>query len=84
MHYVALGIVGLIVGAIARKIYPGAQDMGWIMTMALGIAGSYVAGYIGGRIHGSEEDGAVHPAGFLYSIVGALGLIFVATRLHLV
>ena len=84
MHYVAMGIVGLIVGYIARFIYPGGQHMGMIMTMALGVAGSYVAGLIGGMIHGDKEDGGVHPAGFLYSIVGALVLIFIASKLHLV
>ena len=84
MHYVAMGIVGLIVGFIARLIYPGGQHMGLITTMVLGVAGSYVAGLVGGMIHGDKEDGAVHPAGFLYSIVGALALIFIASKLHLV
>ncbi len=82
MQYVIMAIVGLLAGAIAKWIYPGAQHLGLIMTMVLGIAGSYVAGLIGGMIHGKSEDGGFHPAGFFYSILGALLLIFVLTRFH--
>jgi uncharacterized membrane protein YeaQ/YmgE (transglycosylase-associated protein family) len=54
--------------------------MGWIATIILGIAGSYLAGFIGGMIH-KRDDGVLHPAGFFYSIVGALALIFIAHNL---
>ena len=77
MQYVIMAVVGLIVGAIARLIYPGHQHMGWIMTIVLGIAGSYLAGFVGGLIH-KNDDGQAHPAGFVYSIIGALVLIFIA------
>ena len=40
-------IVGLIVGAIARFLLPGEQKMGWILTCVLGIAGSFLAGFVG-------------------------------------
>ncbi|MBS0253786.1 MAG: GlsB/YeaQ/YmgE family stress response membrane protein [Proteobacteria bacterium] len=83
MHYVVMGIVGLIVGYVARLVYPGGQHMGMIMTMGLGIAGSYLAGLVGAKLHGQDQDG-FHPAGFFYSVLGALALIFVASRLHLV
>ena len=39
--------VGLIVGLIARALKPGDDGMGWIMTILLGIAGSFGAGYVG-------------------------------------
>ena len=84
MQYVIMALVGLVVGAIARLIYPGHQSMGWIATIVLGIAGSYLAGLIGGMIH-KRDQGGFHPAGFGYSIIGALILIFVAHNvLHLV
>lgn len=79
MQYVSMAIVGLIVGALARLFYPGAQDMSWIMTAVLGIAGSFLAGLVGSMIHKSG-DGKIHPAGFVYSILGALILIFLAHR----
>ena len=45
MHYVWMFIVGIIVGAIARFIMPGADHMGLIMTGILGIVGSFVGGF---------------------------------------
>jgi uncharacterized membrane protein YeaQ/YmgE (transglycosylase-associated protein family) len=85
MQYVSMAIVGLIVGIIARFIYPGAVHLGWIASIILGIAGSFLAGTVGGLIHKPADGKAVHPAGFVYSIIGALVIIFVARNvLHLV
>jgi len=71
MGFVKIVIVGLIVGAIARWIMPGAQSMGWIMTCAIGIGGSVVGGVISNLIWKSP-DGEFHPAGWIMSIGGAL------------
>jgi uncharacterized membrane protein YeaQ/YmgE (transglycosylase-associated protein family) len=83
MHIVRLVIVGLIVGILARFFYPGAVHMGLIASIILGIAGSFVAGYAGKALQPASAEPA-HPAGFLYSILGAMVLIFVARLLHLV
>jgi uncharacterized membrane protein YeaQ/YmgE (transglycosylase-associated protein family) len=72
-------IVGLIVGAIARFIMPGEQKMGWIMTMLLGIGGSFAAGFVGQAL-GLYQVG--QPAGWIGSIVGALVLLFVVQKLR--
>jgi uncharacterized membrane protein YeaQ/YmgE (transglycosylase-associated protein family) len=71
MGLIKMVIVGLIVGAIARWIMPGAQAMGWIMTSLIGIAGSIVGGLISSVIWRSP-DGRFHPAGWILSIAGAL------------
>ena len=71
MGFIRIVIVGLIVGAIARWIMPGAQAMGWMMTSLLGIAGSIVGGFISSLIWKSP-DGQFHPAGWIMSIAGAL------------
>ena len=71
MGFIRIVIVGLIVGAIARWIMPGAQAMGWMMTSLLGIAGSIVGGLISSLIWKSP-DGQFHPAGWIMSIAGAL------------
>ena len=47
MEIIGTIIVGLIVGLIARAIKPGNDSMGWIMTILLGIVGSFVATYLG-------------------------------------
>lgn len=78
MGIIATIIVGLIVGIIARFIYPGRQPMGWIMTIVLGIAGALVAGW-GGQALGLYA--ADQPAGFIASVIGALILLFIYNRL---
>lgn len=86
MQYIVMALVGLVVGIVARFIYPGAVHMSLIASMVLGIAGSYLAGLVGNMIHNRDgSDQPFHPAGFIYSVVGALALIFVARNvLHLV
>ena len=80
-HLLWMFIVGLVVGAIARWIMPGAENMGLVMTGLLGIAGSFVGGFIA-RLFSKPADGAiVHPAGIILSVIGALILIFVARKL---
>jgi uncharacterized membrane protein YeaQ/YmgE (transglycosylase-associated protein family) len=70
-------LFGLIIGMIARAIMPGAQHMGLILTMILGLVGAWLGGAIG-RATGMYRDG--HPAGFFMALVGALVVLFVATR----
>ncbi|QNA83816.1 GlsB/YeaQ/YmgE family stress response membrane protein [Sphingomonas sp. So64.6b] len=81
MQYVSMVIVGLIVGILARFFYPGAIHMGLIMSAVLGIAGSFLAGFVGQLLHPATKDQPFHPAGFLYSILGAIVLIFLARHI---
>jgi uncharacterized membrane protein YeaQ/YmgE (transglycosylase-associated protein family) len=73
-------VFGLIVGAIARLILPGKQEMGWLMTIVLGIVGSFVGGAISWLVFGGGSDGGINPAGWLMSIVGAFIVVFVYSR----
>ena len=75
-HLLWMLIVGIVVGAIARWIMPGAQAMGLLMTGLIGIAGSFIGGFIA-RLFSKPADGAiVHPAGLILSVIGALVLLF--------
>ena len=67
-------IVGFIVGVIAKLIMPGKENMGFIMTTLLGIAGSLAATYAGQAI-GWYEAG--QGAGWIGSIVGAFILLWI-------
>ena len=67
-------IIGLIVGAVAKFLMPGKDPGGIIVTVLLGIAGSFVAGFLG-RSLGLYTDGA--SAGFLMSVLGAILLLVV-------
>jgi len=76
LHYLWMLIVGIVVGAIARLIMPGSEHLGILMTGVLGIAGSFVGGFIA-RLFSKPADGAlVHPAGLVLSVVGALVLLY--------
>jgi uncharacterized membrane protein YeaQ/YmgE (transglycosylase-associated protein family) len=46
MHWIALIIVGAIVGALGRLFHPGADPMGWIVTIVLGIVSLIIGGLI--------------------------------------
>jgi len=69
-------IVGFIVGVLARFFYPGAIQLGFWMTVALGIGGSLVGGVISSLIW-KTPDGRFHPAGWFLSLIGALLLLWV-------
>jgi uncharacterized membrane protein YeaQ/YmgE (transglycosylase-associated protein family) len=74
MHIIWTILVGLVVGIIAKFIYPGRENMGWILTIILGIAGAFVATYLG-KLVGIYQPGQA--AGFIGAIVGALILLFI-------
>ena len=85
MKYVWMVVIGIIIGMIARFVYPGAVHMGWIESGLLGIGGSFVGGIIGGMFTKEKDMMSLKPAGFLMSVVGALVLIFIfRSVLHLV
>lgn len=77
MTIIATIFIGLIVGALAKLLMPGRDPGGWIITILLGIAGAFVAGFIGHSL-GWYQDG--QPVGFLASVVGAI-ILLVAYRL---
>ena len=72
MHFIWMLIVGLVVGALAKLIMPGKDPGGIIVTMLLGIAGSFIAGMIG-RALGWYAAG--QSAGFIASVFGAILLL---------
>ncbi len=66
-------LIGLIIGAVAKFFMPGKDPGGWIITMVLGLAGSFLAGYLG-RLVGWYQEG--QPAGFIMSVLGAILLLY--------
>ncbi|MGQ3115704.1 MAG: GlsB/YeaQ/YmgE family stress response membrane protein [Hydrogenophaga sp.] len=66
--------IGLIAGFIARALKPGDDGMGWIMTAILGVAGAFVAGYLGSAL-GFYQQG--EPVGFIASVIGAILLLVI-------
>lgn len=72
MQYVWMAIIGLIVGVLAKLIMPGKDPGGFIITILLGIAGSFVGTFIG-RALGMYQPGQA--AGFIMSVIGAIILL---------
>jgi uncharacterized membrane protein YeaQ/YmgE (transglycosylase-associated protein family) len=67
-------VIGFIVGLLAKLVMPGKDPGGYIITAALGIAGSLIASY-GGRalgIYGGDET-----AGFIGAFLGAIILLII-------
>ena len=62
-------IVGLVVGALAKLIMPGKDPGGILITMLLGVVGSFIGTFVGRQFLGYGEG---YNAGWIMSIVGAL------------
>jgi|KBSMisStaDraftv2_1062788.scaffolds.fasta_scaffold1381182_2 uncharacterized membrane protein YeaQ/YmgE (transglycosylase-associated protein family) len=67
-------IIGLVVGIIAKFLIPGKDPGGFIITAILGIAGSFLATWLG-RALGWYQEGAT--AGWIASIIGAIILLII-------
>ena len=75
-HILWMFIVGVVVGAIARLIMPGSEGLGLFMTGLLGIAGSFVGGFVARLFSKPAEGAVVHPTGLFMSVVGSLILLW--------
>jgi uncharacterized membrane protein YeaQ/YmgE (transglycosylase-associated protein family) len=67
-------LIGLIVGAIAKLIMPGKDPGGIFITMAIGIAGSIGATFLG-QLIGWYKQG--QSAGFIMSVLGAVLILWI-------
>jgi uncharacterized membrane protein YeaQ/YmgE (transglycosylase-associated protein family) len=81
MGFIWMIVVGLVAGLIARAIMPGADPMGWIATIVLGIVGSFVGGFLGGMVFGHSATEGFEPSGILGSIIGALIVLFIYRKM---
>ena len=72
-------IVGFIAGIVARLLSPGPNNpSGFILTTVLGIAGAFLATFIGQAMgHYAPDQGA----GYITSTIGALVVLFIWNRL---
>ena len=67
-------LFGLIVGALAKLLMPGRDPGGIIVTMAIGIVGALVGGWLGRAVGWyGPNDGA----GYIVSILGAILLLWI-------
>ena len=67
-------VLGFVIGVMAKFLHPGKENMGFIATIVLGVAGSFLAGVIGQYL-GWYQAG--EGAGFIASVVVAIVLLVV-------
>jgi uncharacterized membrane protein YeaQ/YmgE (transglycosylase-associated protein family) len=67
-------VLGFVIGLLAKFLHPGKDNMGFIMTILLGIGGSFLAGVVG-QYFGWYDAG--EGAGFIASVVAAIVLLVI-------
>lgn len=76
MEIIGTIIIGLVIGVIAKLLMPGRDPGGFIITILLGIAGAFLATWLGQAV-GWYEAG--EGAGLIASVIGAI-IILAAYR----
>ena len=70
-------VAGLVIGALARLIKPGRQNLGILATLGLGLVGSLIGGLIA-QLLGTGSIWELNVLGFVLAVVAAVLLIGVA------
>jgi uncharacterized membrane protein YeaQ/YmgE (transglycosylase-associated protein family) len=78
MDWIWYVLLGAVIGIIARLIHPGKENMGWIMTVLIGIGGAILAGLIG---QFSGWFGLFSWPGFGVAIVLAVVMVAIYARM---
>ena len=79
-NIIAWCVFGLIVGGIARVLYPGSDRLGCLGTIVLGVVGSIIGGFLWGVISGRPMS-ELQYGGFITSTIGAIIVLAVFRRL---
>ena len=69
MHIIGVIVIGFLAGLVAKLLMPGRDPGGFIATILLGIAGAFVATYLGQAIGWYRAD---EGAGLIGAVVGAI------------
>jgi uncharacterized membrane protein YeaQ/YmgE (transglycosylase-associated protein family) len=62
-------VYGLFVGSIAKSIVPGEENFGFVKTIALGVAGSYMGGAV---LYMLGQYDSLTPAGIVMGVAGSV------------
>jgi uncharacterized membrane protein YeaQ/YmgE (transglycosylase-associated protein family) len=74
MHIIGTIIIGFLAGLVAKMLMPGRDPGGFVITTLLGIAGAFIAKYIGSALNWYRPEEA---AGFIASVIGAILILAV-------
>ncbi|MFH4354799.1 MAG: GlsB/YeaQ/YmgE family stress response membrane protein [Neisseriaceae bacterium] len=71
-------VFGLVVGVVARFLMPGkAQGAGYLVTIALGIIGSFLGGWIGNQLGWGGVNAGFNLYSFVMALIGSVILLFI-------
>jgi uncharacterized membrane protein YeaQ/YmgE (transglycosylase-associated protein family) len=76
MSIIAWIVIGLIAGALAKRLLPGRVHTGIFLTMLLGIAGALVGGWLGNIIFGVGIGGFFSLSTWVCAVAGSCLLLF--------
>lgn len=79
-HIIGWIVLGIVAGAIARLLVPGRQPMGLLATMALGIVGSFVGGFIASLFNGGDMIRSTNWIGSTLGAVLVLALFVILSK----
>ena len=80
LHIIWYIIVGLIAGLVSKSILHVHLSLLW--TIVLGIVGSVLAGLLSHTFFKPKAGAQFHPAGIIFSIIGALIVLFLVKKLN--
>jgi uncharacterized membrane protein YeaQ/YmgE (transglycosylase-associated protein family) len=72
-------VYGIFVGSIAKSIVPGEENFGFLKTVALGVAGSYMGGAIAYML---GQYSTLEPAGIFLGVLGSALTIVLYNKLY--
>jgi uncharacterized membrane protein YeaQ/YmgE (transglycosylase-associated protein family) len=79
---IAMVIIGIIAGYVGRLLVPGPDPMSFVGTVVLGIAGSFVGGFLGYVLFDKDiGEGALQPSGIIGSVIGAILILVVVNAM---
>ena len=73
-------VYGLIVGLVAKALHPGEDPTGWISTLGIGVAGSFIGGFANFMLGKGDP---FQSSGILMGIVGGVIACFAYRKLKL-
>ena len=83
MGFFGFLLLGLLAGAIAKLILPGAQGGGWFVTLLLGVVGALLGGWLAGLIFNVDMGGFFDLRTWVIAILGSIVVLLIyglATR----
>jgi uncharacterized membrane protein YeaQ/YmgE (transglycosylase-associated protein family) len=77
MHILWIGLIGFLVGVVAKAVFPGRAPHGFLLTSLVGVGGALLAAMVG---HLAGWYSLHEHAGFVASVLGAIGVLALYRR----